>query len=554
MWRHKLVALFLAVLLLTAAGCGGQPTAPGGGAGSPAPAGSQSAGNVPGGPQPGGKLIVGMQYEPVTLDPHVSGQANAFRILINALDSLVYVDDKGKPHPALAESWEATPDGKQYTFKLRKGVKFHDGTPLNAQAVKFSFDRIMDPKLASQSAISTLRPYEKSEVVDDSTIKVFLKEPSAVWLRNMGSAAAAPVSPAAVEKLGKDFARTPVGSGPFIVKEWKEKESVRLVRNPDYNWASPAFNHKGQALLEEITFKFIPESQVRFATLETGETNAIEDVPAQFVAQVEKDTKKFTMLKVPYPGSPRQFMINTRQFPTSELAVRQAILHAINSEVIIKTLAAGAYPPGNGPMNAATPGSTKGIYRKFYPYDTGKAEQILDQAGWKDGADGIRTKDGKRLELVANALADVPEYGELTQIVQAQLREIGMDVKIKSLARSPWYASNAKGDYNIVGMALWSTDPDMLRTLYRTEGSVFTWSHYKNPEFDKLVDDAVKVTNDDARRMQMYATAQETLMKDAVVLPIYDQMNLLATQGNVKRIAFDQNAYPRYYAAYFEKR
>jgi peptide/nickel transport system substrate-binding protein len=198
-------------------------------------------------------------------------------------------------------------------------------------------------------------------------------------------------------------------------------------------------------------------------------------------------------------------------------------------------------------MTASTYGAVEGIYRDTYPYDPEGAGRILDEAGWVMGDDGIRVKDGQRLELVANVLADVPEYGELTQVVQAQLRDVGMDVSLKSLSRSPWFASNAEGDYNMVGMALWNTDPNMLRMLYGTNGSVFTWSHYSNPEFDALVNEGARITDVDAR-LALYAQAQRILVDDAVVLPIYDQVNLLGKQANIEGIFFDQNAYPRYYA------
>jgi peptide/nickel transport system substrate-binding protein len=547
MQRRVLHSLVAAGLMVSLTACSSSKPADSTAPSQPA-GGSQSS--APAGPQKGGKLAVGMQYEPVTLDPHVTGQANAIRIILNVCDSLVFVDDKGQISPWLADSWEANQDGTQFTFKLKQGLKFSDGTPFNAKAVKFSWDRIMDPKTASQSAISALRPYKSSEVVDDYTLKVTLSEPNAVWLKNVGAATLAPVSPDAVAKAGDNFGRAPVCVGPFKVKQWKEKESVTVVRNDEYNSASKAFPQTGPALLDEITWKFIPENQVRFSTLETGETNAIEDVPAQNVADVKKDANKYTLLNIPYPGSARQYMINAQTAPTDDLAVRQAILYGTNTDQINKTLYAGAFPGGNGPMTAATWGSIKGIFRQMYPYSLDKAKEVLDKAGWKPGADGIRTKDGKRLEIVVNVLADVPEYGELAQALQAQLREAGMDLKLKSLSRSPWYASNAKGDYNITGMGLWSTDPDMLRSLYRTDGSVFTWSHYQNPDYDKIVDEAARIT-DANKRLELYKTAQEMVMKDALVLPIYDQMNVLGTQSTVKGIFFDANAYPHYYATYY---
>lgn len=493
-----------------------------------------------------GALVVGMQYEPVTLDPHVTGQANAIRILNNVVDTLVYADDVGGLNPFLATGWDVSDDGLVYTFQLRDDVVFHDGTPFNAEAVKFNFDRIMDPATASQSAISALQPYASSEVLGEFEIRVTLSEPSAIWLRNIATGPVGMLSPTAVAALGDQIARAPVGSGPFVITQWIDKESVTMVRNDAYAWGPSVVDHSGPAFLDSITFRFIPENQVRFGTLETGETNIIEDVPALF-AQFLEGNDALELINTPYPGSARQFMINTQQFPTDDLAVRRAMMYATDAAGIINSLYGGVPPIGNGPMTAATFGAVVGIQQATYPYDPERARSILDEAGWVEGADGIRVKDGQRLALVANSLADVPEYGELTQVIQAQLREVGMDVSIKSLARSPWYASNAEGDYNFVGMALWNTDPNMLRMLYGTNGSVFTWSHYSNPEFDALVNEGARLTDVDAR-LELYAQAQRILVDDAVVLPIYDQVNLLGKQANIEGIFFDQNAYPRYYA------
>jgi peptide/nickel transport system substrate-binding protein len=523
------LALVLTVSLMALAGCSN----------SSGPTGSGSD------PAKGGSLNIGFTYEPVTLDPHVTGQAIAFRILLNIVDPYVWVTTDGKVHPGLATSWEISPDGKVYTLKLRSGVKFQDGTPFDANAAKFSFDRIMDPATASQSAISYLGPYDHAEVVDANTIKVVLKEPFAPFLKNLGSASLAPVSPDAVKKEGKDFGRKPIGTGPFMVKEWLDKDHLTLTRNPDYNWAPDLFKHTGPANLDELVFKFVSENQVRYSTLTTGELQLIEGVPSDFVADLKKQSDKFTVYSQPYPGSPRHAMINTQRFPTDDVAVRQAILYAYNSDAVLKTLAQDVYPPGNGPMSAATWGATD-EYRQTYKFDPAKAKALLDKAGWVPGPDGIRTKGGKKLQLVANVLAGVEDYEAFAQALQANLRDVGMDMKINAMSRSPWYASNANGEHNLTLMALYNTDPDMLRSLWHSKGGVFTWSKYNNPAFDTLVDKG-RAEQDDNKRLEIYKQAQSLLVKDAVALPLYDQMNIMASSAKVKGIVFEANAYPMYY-------
>ena len=503
-------------------------------------------------PQMGGKLTVGIEYEPVTLDPHVTGQANARRMLHNIVDTLVYGDDEGGIHPWLAESWEISDDGLEYTFYLRQGVTFHDGEPFNAESVQYMWDRIMDPATASASAIAEMGPFERSEILDEYTIRAYLSEPSALWLRSMSSSAVAPVSPAAVEALGDRFGRAPVGTGPFRIVEWADNESLLVERHPDYDWAPEPFGHSGPAFLDEIEFVFIPEAQVRLGTVETGETDIIEEVPPRFVDMIDENPD-FNLLRAPYNGSPLHYMINTQVAPTDEVAVRRAILHSVNTEAIVDNLYAGVVEPGNGPMTATMPGSVEGIYRDTYPFDTEAAAAILDDAGWELGSDGVRTRDGERLTVRINVLTDVPEYGELGQVLQSQLGDVGIEVVLQPLARSPWAASNNEGtDYNMVGMGLWRNDPHMLSLLWRTDGSAFTWSHYSNPEFDAIVDEAVRLT-DVEQRFALYAEAQAILMEDAVSLPIYDQMNIMAANLAVEGIVFDQSAFPFYHATHLTR-
>jgi peptide/nickel transport system substrate-binding protein len=466
------------------------------------------------------------------------------------VDGLVYADQAGNFKPMLAERWRISPNGKVYTFWLRKDVKFHDGTPFNAQAVKFSLDRVVDPATASQSGRIAIGPYEKSEVLDDYTVRITLKEPYAPFLIYMSPGSLSPVSPDAVKRLGKDFGRAPVGTGPFMIKEWRAKDHVTLVRNP--NWKFGPTTNKGPAYLDEIVVKFIPEDAVRFAVLETGEVDAIEDVPAQNVADIKKNPNKFTMYEVNFPGSPRQAMINTQRAPTNELNVRRAIMHAANVEALIKTLYFGAYPVGNGIMSAATPMAIKGQYRQMYPFDPNRAKALLEEGGWRVGADGVREKGGQKLRAGIYILTDVPIYRPLAEFIQANLKDVGFDAFIRAQSRSPWFAALGNGEHNLAPMGLWNADPDMMRALYHSSGSAFSWSFYKNAEFDKLVEDGLLSTNPKIRQ-QSYTKAQEMLMRDAVTLPIHEQMNLFAIKAQYKGLAFNINAYPVYYDMYVKR-
>src|SRR5215471_8782451 len=226
----------------------------------------------------GGTLTVGGTDLDDTLDPQVTNFDSVIRITLNVCEPLVWEPTPGRFVPGLADSWSISPDAKAYTFKLRRGVKFHDGTPLNAEAVKFTMDRVVAPETKAGQSHDQLGPYDHTDVVDDLTARIVMKEGYAPLLTNLNGYLGI-VSPTAVKKMGlAEFARHPVGTGPFMFKEWVNKDHVTLVKNPDYNWGSSYFKHTGPAYLDEVVYKIIPEPSVRTGTLKTGETHIIDEV------------------------------------------------------------------------------------------------------------------------------------------------------------------------------------------------------------------------------------------------------------------------------------
>src|SRR5581483_3172773 len=208
-------------------------------------------------PVQGGTLTVALATEPTSggLDANVTPLAVTHRVIENLYDSLVTETNDFQFKPALATSWEISPDGKTYTFKLRNDVKFHDGTAFDAQAVKFNFDRIRDPKTASLYAVVLAGPMDSVEATDATTVKITFKTAYAPFLDYASEAFLGFVSPAAVQKYGADYANNPVGTGPFVFKEWKKQSSITLTRNPDYKWGSPINFHSGPAYLDTLIFK-----------------------------------------------------------------------------------------------------------------------------------------------------------------------------------------------------------------------------------------------------------------------------------------------------------
>ena len=269
----RLPAVLLAALAIVAAACSPAQSTP--------PSASQ-------GPTPGGTLIYGLATKFDTLDPTVTTFSVIGKIGYHVFDPLVWQSSAGKYEAGLAESWQVSPDAKTYTFKLRKDVKFHDGTPFNAQAVKFTFDRIVDPATKSQLGISLLGPYDGTDVVDDSTVRVRFKTPYAPFLDSVSVPYLAPVSPDAVQKAGKDYGSTAlVGTGPFKFVSYSADSEVVLVRNDDYKWGPAFLKSRAAPYLDKIIWRIIPESTTRIATAESGELTFVEDVPTQDYQRVK---------------------------------------------------------------------------------------------------------------------------------------------------------------------------------------------------------------------------------------------------------------------------
>jgi len=216
----------------------------------------------------GGKLVMGTDKFPSGLDPHVNSSWDVMRILVSVYDPLVWQDpETGEILPGLAESWEISDDGLRYTLRLRKDVSFHDGTPFNAEAAKFSLDRILAPETQSQYAKAFLGPTDSIDAVDEYTLRINLKTPSAYLLSGLSQTYVAMVSPAAVERWGSEYQLHQVGTGPFIMKEYVPKDHVTLTRNDKYSWAPSIFEHQGPAYLEEIEWRFMPEEATHLPAL-----------------------------------------------------------------------------------------------------------------------------------------------------------------------------------------------------------------------------------------------------------------------------------------------
>jgi len=490
----------------------------------------------------GGEFIVGCGLEPETIDPHVQDRALRCGILRAIYDTLLAKSPDGELLPWLASSWEVSDDGLQYTFELREDVKFHDDTPFNAEAVCFNFDRIVDPATESRSTIRFLGPYDSCEVVDEFTAQVNLKQPFGPFLEGLAISEVAMVSPTAVETYGDQYEMNQVGTGPFRWVEHVLNDHLTLERNPDYNWAPEFYENGGAAYVDQLTFRFIPESATRVGALEIGEVHLVDDVPARDGARLGTN-HELVLYNIDIPSRARHYPINVAKPPTDELAVRQAMNMAVDRTSVVSTLYVNMWPESYnlfGPKLLFYDQSVQDKYASGYAYDPEAAGGLLDEAGWVMGADGIRYKNGQPLKvlLVAASMKEVHE------LVQAQLREVGIDMEVGIYGVLEFFEKCGNGEANVCWLGGRSApDSGLEINNFLQSGGQYDWTKHQNAHLNELLDLGVSTT-DAEQRQEVYSEVQDILMDEALILPVFWPRELLVARVQVGGLQFDLQGVP----------
>lgn len=495
-------------------------------------------------PQVQTSLTVSMAGEADTLDPHVTGARRAYTVMMNIFDTLVYRGPSNNYYPGLATSWRGNGEGTVYTFTLREGVTFHDGTPFNADAVVYNLNRVVDPAIQSRFAASAIGPYESARATGDYEVEVRFSSPisQSLLLDALSQAYLSMVSPTAAEELGPEgFGRNPVGSGPFIFEEWTAQNRITLVRNEDYAWASPVFENQGPAALEELVFITIPEDATRAATLETGESDVALELGEEAIEFFDADPN-FQIVKGDVPGSPVIFWMNTEHPILSDIRVRRAILHAFDQELLANTIFRGRVTPVFGPLSPVTWAYNPAV-EELYPYDLDRAAALLDEAGWVlNRSTGIREKDGVPLAFDIN---DILERRRI-EFFQAQMREIGIDVDARAVTSDVLFAITREADTYSMASTWWAySDPDVLRVLYHSSniGTGFAISRYADPRLDTMLTSALAEL-DTQRREERYFEIQEYIMDLALMVPVYARLVHDGLKANIEGYRVDRGQYP----------
>lgn len=485
-------------------------------------------------PRYGGTIVLATLEEPKCLDPAFGGDVPQDIIAHQFLDSLISQDEKGDYHPWLAKSWEISPDGRQYTFHLRDGVKFTDGTPFNAAAIKANFAHWLDPKTGSGNIAPQLTDFEGVDVVDDLTAVVKLKSPNSFFLTILANPTGGIQSPAAIARGNEQNCVSPVGTGPFKVTGWDRGNAVYFERNEDYDWAPPIAGHQGKAYADKVEWRVIAEPATRYNALAAGEVGVIIGVPPENFSAA-KGQENITVIEDSQPGVPWQVDLNTRRAPFDDIRVRKAFRHSADAASGLKSIFFGAYKPVGGPLSPTTPFYDP-AFETAYPYDIEKANALLDEAGWTGrDAEGYRTRDGKRLTVYfpVNA-AEQPADLALFEQLQATARKAGFDVVIDKVEQAEAYKRQYAWDYDIY-IDYWTVNtPGALKFIYHSDGLKAVGGGYHNnesgiddPHLDALLDKGVQ-TSDTAEKQKIYSEAQKIVSDQALFVPLYVYPSLSA--------------------------
>ncbi|MGE4274013.1 MAG: ABC transporter substrate-binding protein [Desulfitobacterium sp.] len=466
-------------------------------------------------------LIYAQGAEPRGLDPALVDDGESAKVMINIYEGLLkYADDSTKVEPSLAKSWEVSPDGLSYTFKLQEGVKFHDGTDFNAEAVKINIDRQIPPQATPDMAYGSFvyGSVKDVEVVDTNTVKINLTAPSTPFLNNLAMVMAAPmVSPKALQEKSNNLNQAPVGTGPYKFVSWAKDENIVLERYEEY-WGE-------KALTKNVIFKFIKDNSARVVALNNGEADMIDGIDATVVDQITGAGNKVFQA----PGMNINYLAyNTSKAPFNDAKVRRAVSQAINVPELVQSLYQGYSEPATSVLPTFMEGYDASVAQ--VAYDPAAATEALKAAGLTNVH--IITYTNPRPYNAANGQA-------LAEAIQGYLSKVGVTATIDSYDWTTYKEKVKAGDYDICfyGWIGDNGDPDNFMYLLAHEDPTMNVARYKNPEFNALIAEGIKAPAG-ADRNAIYTNLEKIVAEDAAWLPISHAQTLAAYSPKVQNFLY----------------
>lgn len=524
---YRRVAVAAASALLLASGAAGCSSA------GDSSSGGSSGGSASGSPVKGGTLQWALANDPLSLSPWGGGSGNDQLYVTRQLfDSLTEQDPStGKVLPFLASSWTVNSNATQFTFTLRSGVTFSDGTKLTPQVVADNFNEIEKVGAAATWVVNDFIGYAGSKVTGPNTLTVKFSQPNAPFPQELSGVGI--VGPNTLKIPYDDWAtgKGLVGSGPFVLKSYAQGQSVVLTRRGGYDWGPSDRTNKGAAYLSGIDFKITPEPSVRTGVLTSGQVEGIDNVQPQDISTLQGD--KYSLLTKANPGVTFGLSFVQSDPDLQSLPVRQAIEDAINPTAIRNAVLTPAYAVATSPLSNDTVGYTN--LAKDITYNPAQAKKLLTSAGWVPGPDGIRVKDGKKLSLNLGWIDNFAPNQNALQLLQAELKQVGVQVTLQTGDVPQFQANLRAGKYDLAWSNLSNSSAAVLRTQFSKGASNF----YKinDPALEK--DFSQEYSSPSPSAQNSYAAqAQQRLLEQVDTVPVFQLTTVLATSSKVHGVEF----------------
>ncbi|GAA2190289.1 MULTISPECIES: TIGR04028 family ABC transporter substrate-binding protein [Leucobacter] len=491
-----------------------------------------------------------------TLYPPAAGFYPNGGVVNQVTDRLLYQN----PETLELEPWiaselpEVNADATEYTFKLREGVTYSDGTPLDAENVVKNFDLYgkgdTDRALSISEAINN---YDHGEAIDEYTVKFFFTAPSPGFAQATSTINSGLLANASLDRTNEEFgpgnATEIIGSGPFVISDEQIGKQTDLAVREDYDWAPESREHEGRAHLDAVNIIVAGESSVRVGTVTSGQAQIARSIPAPDEAQFAGDN--LALVHAATNGVNNSLSFRFAHAPLTDIKVRQAIIAGIDREAIVSTLFTENYPLATGILAETALGYTD--TSEFYEYDPAKAEQLLDEAGWAPGSDGIREKDGERLSITFNEALPQPRSKEVVTLIQEQLAELGIEVELfpgdqaaQDEARldadtiQVYHSMVGRADYDVLKSQIYSTNRNANLNLDTESGTIH------DPELDAALAEIASVPTAEERAAAS-AKAQQRIAEQAYVLPLFEEPQVFGLQASVQGFATESIGRPSFY-------
>ncbi|HET8679621.1 MAG TPA: ABC transporter substrate-binding protein [bacterium] len=488
---------------------------------------------APPAPSPGGTLTIAFVPLRTHIDVNAVNTSTVNELAHYFYETLYDREENGKVKGLLVKEDQVSSDGLTWTWKLQSGVRFHDGTPFNAAAVKWNFER----KIAKRQPLYDFLPFRSIEAVDDLTVRVTLTRPAANLRSILVTKTFSMYSPAFAQQVGDNALRTrAAGTGPFTVSEFRPNENVAMRKNPAY-W------QKGLPYFDQVVYRVVPDNNARATALEAGDVDMAVGLAVPDVQRLK--TKRGFKVQEALGSQQYYITINTRRPALSDVRVRKAINHAVDKDGIIKSvflgnakIATAVYinPTVDGYAHAGT-----------YPYDPEKARKLLEEAGWAMGPGGVRQREGRPLTLeFLTRKGGSPGDFEIAELVQGMLKAVGVDARLSVLESATFLdrvtVPPERSTYDLVNLAVGTFTGDAeytMLTFYHSNSAApryFNRAYYSNPVVDSLIEESIRATTATGRNKIYYPQIIKQVFNDAPIIMLFDVTQSVAMKDTVRGV------------------